>query len=202
MAVDGYTAAGKSTFADELAEEIRSRGRSTLRASLDDFKRPWRDALQQGYDRTSGEGYYRNAHDFDSARELLLEPAGKDGDGRVALCAHDPLTGEDHRDIRVDAPATAVLITDGVFALRPEYNEYWEYRIWLHVPRDVSLRRGIARDTDMEGREEAERIHRDRYQRAERIYLAQAKPLEKADAVVDNTDFAQPQILTDLTQAE
>jgi uridine kinase len=62
-----------------------------MSASFDDFKKPWRDVREKGYDRTSGEGYYRNAPDFESARELQLEPAGPDGSGVVVLCAHDPL---------------------------------------------------------------------------------------------------------------
>ena len=56
VAVDGRTAAGKTSFGHELAAAIRSRGRPTLRASLDDFKKPWSDAIEKGYDRTSGEG--------------------------------------------------------------------------------------------------------------------------------------------------
>lgn len=69
---------------------------------MDDFKNPWREAREQGYDRTSGEGYYRNAYDFVSARELLLGPAGRHGSGEVTLWAHDSLTGEDHRGAVVD----------------------------------------------------------------------------------------------------
>jgi len=90
VAVDGYTASGKTSLAHELAAAVRQLGRPTLRASLDDFKKPWSDAQEKGYDRLSGEGYYRNAPDFVSARSLLLEPAGPEGTGLVVLCAHDP----------------------------------------------------------------------------------------------------------------
>ena len=44
-------------------------------------------AREHGYDLVSGEGYYRNAPDFSSARELLLRPAGPGGSGNVVLCA-------------------------------------------------------------------------------------------------------------------
>jgi uridine kinase len=53
-AVDGLTAAGKTSFGHELAERISGAGRPVLRASLDDFKRPWED--RHLYDRGSGEG--------------------------------------------------------------------------------------------------------------------------------------------------
>jgi len=194
VAVDGFTATGKTSFGHELATAIRQFGRPTLRASLDDFKNPWREARELGYDRVTGEGYYRNAYDFRSATELLLGPAGPAGSGQVVLCAHDPLTGEDHRDKVVSAPAGSVLVVDSVFAFRPEYNDYWDFRIWLDVDAEVALERGIARDVDMEGLAGATRVHRDRYHAAELIYLAEVGPISLADVMIDNRDFANPRI--------
>jgi uridine kinase len=148
VGVDGLTGAGKTSFGHELAAALRGLGRPTLRASMDDFKNPWREAAQAGHDRITGEGYYRNAYDILSARDLLLGPAGPAGSGEVVLCAHDPLTGADHRTTTVLATADAVLIVDSVFAFRPEYNDCWEYRIWLDVDADHALRRGVARRRD------------------------------------------------------
>jgi uridine kinase len=195
VAVDGYTAAGKTSFGHELAAALRRLGRPTLRACFDDFKNPWREARELGYDRVTGEGYYRNAYDFPSARELLLRPAGADGSGQVVLCARDPLTAQDHRGEAVTAPLDAVLIVDSVFAFRPEYDEFWDYRIWLDVDPALALARGIARDTEMEGEAEATRVHRDRYHAAEAIYLAEVDPRSRADVVIDNTDFARPSLV-------
>jgi uridine kinase len=195
VAIDGLTGAGKTSFGHELAAALRTAGRATMRASMDDFKHPWPDALEHGYDRVSGEGYYRNAYDFGSARDLLLGPAGPSGSGEVVLCGHDPLTGADHRDKKISAPRGAILIVDSVFAFRPEYNDCWEYRIWLEVDPETALRRGIARDTATEGGEEAARLHRSRYHAAEMIYLAEIDPRSQADVIVDNRDFKRPRIL-------
>jgi uridine kinase len=192
VAVDGLTGAGKTTLGHELAAALRRRGRPTARASMDDFKHPWRHAREHGYDRTSGEGYYRNAYDFLSARELLLRPAGADASGEVVLCAFDPLTGEDHRGVCISMAPNAVLIVDTVFAFRPEFDEFWDFRIWLDVDSALALQRGVERDKDREGLEEAERVHRDRYHAAEQIYVEEVNPQEKADVIVDNSDFARP----------
>jgi uridine kinase len=113
----------------------------------------------------------------------------------VVLCAHDPLTGEDHRDTKVSAPDGAVLPADSAFAFRPEYNDCWEYRIWLDVDAETALRRGIARDSAMEGTAEATRLHLDRYHAAETIYLAEVRPQALADLIIDNRDFTRPRIL-------
>ena len=162
---------------------------------MDDFKNPWSEAREQRYDRVSGDGYYRNAYDFRSATDLLLGPAGPDGSGQVVLCAHDPLTGIDHRNVVVEAPPHAILIVDSVFAFRPEYNGHWDYRIWLDVDSQLSLIRGIERDSEVEGLEVATRLHRDRYQPAEAVYLAAVDPPAVADLVIDNSDFANPVVL-------
>jgi uridine kinase len=63
------------------------------------------------------------------------------------------------------------------------------------VDAALALRRGIARDTAMEGAEEAARVHRDRYGAAEMIYMAEVDPLSLADLVIDNGDFADPRIV-------
>lgn len=118
VGVDGLTAAGKTSFGHELAERISRAGRPVLRASLDDFKKPWRD--RHLYDRESGEGYYRNAYDYAAVTRLLLASARPGGSGWCALCSIDPLTQADHSAVLTEVAPDAVLVIDGVFAFRPE----------------------------------------------------------------------------------
>jgi hypothetical protein len=118
VGIDGLTASGKTSFGHELAEWISDAGRAVLRASLDDFKKPWRD--RHLYDRESGEGYYRNAFDYAAVTQLLLEPAGDAGSGNCVLCSIDPLTQVDHSAVITPAAPDAVLVVDGVFAFRSE----------------------------------------------------------------------------------
>jgi uridine kinase len=192
IGIDGPTGAGKTSFGHELAERIGHAGRPVLRATLDDFKRPWRE--RHVYDRESGEGYYRNAFDYGAVTKLLLEPAGHDGSGECALCSIDPLTQVDHSRVITRAPPDAVLIVDGVFAFRPEINDHWDYRVWLHVDPETSLRRGTERDQEWAG-SAAEALHRDRYLVSERLYIEEVDPVRLVDVVIDNTTFAQPKIL-------
>ncbi|RJQ79305.1 uridine kinase [Pseudonocardiaceae bacterium YIM PH 21723] len=181
VGIDGLTAAGKTSFGHELAAAIATLGRPVLRASLDDFKRPWREAHL--YDRLSGEGYYRNAFDYDRVRSLLLVP------DRVALCAIDPLTQVDHSGVLVDAPEDSVLLVDGVFAFRPEIDEFWDHRIWLEIDAELSVRRGELRDG---ADPQQASLHRSRYLPAERIYLAEADPRSRVNVVIDNSVIESP----------
>ena len=88
-----------------------------------------------------------------------------------------------------------MLIVDSVFAMRPEYVEFWDFSIWLHVNAGLSLERGVRRDTPLEGFDSAERLHRDRYRVAEEVYVTEVDPVSLVDVVVDNTHFSQPRII-------
>jgi len=191
VAIDGLTAAGKTSLGHELARRIAEQGRPALRATLDDFKRPWAEAHR--YDRVSGEGYYRNAFDHGAITGLLLDPAGPDGDGHVALCSIDPLTQVDHSAVRTTMPDDAVLVVDGVIACRPELDPAWDLRIWVDVDPELSVARGTSRDAELEGSADAaEALHRDRYLAAELLYLDEVDPLAVVEVIVDNTDFDRP----------
>jgi uridine kinase len=192
VGIDGLTASGKTSFGHELAEQVVHSGRQALRVSLDDFKKPWRD--RHLYDRESGEGYYRNAFDYDAVVRLLLDPLRPGGSGECALCSIDPLTQADHSSVRIRTAPDAVLIVDGVFAFRPEINCHWDYRIRLEVDPETSLRRGAERDKDMPGADSGA-IHRDRYLPAERAYTSEVDPLRLADLVIDNSAFDRPQVV-------
>lgn len=193
VAVDGRTAAGKTTLAHELGLMLSRAGRPVFRASLDDFKRPW--AERHLYDRESGEGYYRNAFDLDAIRRLLLEPAHPSGTGLVTLCSIDPITQVDHSATRVRMPRDGVLVVDGVFALRSELDSHWDLRIWVDVDRELSLGRGVDRDAARDGGSHAGAIFRDRYGPSEDLYIADADPRSRADVVVDNRCFDAPRLV-------
>lgn len=194
VAIDGLTAAGKTSLGHELARGLSRRGRPVLRASLDDFKRPWSE--RHLYDRLSGEGYYRNAFDRDAARRLLLDPSEPTADGLVSLCSIDPLTQIDHSAVKSAMPANGVLIVDGVFAYRQEINAYWDLRIWIEIDAELSVSRGIERDIEIEGSaEEAEALHRDRYLVGELLYIDEVDPRSFVEVIVDNTDFDSPRVV-------
>src|SRR5687767_15401879 len=81
VAIDGVSAAGKTTLADELAPFVEARGRRVVRVMADDFGRPAPDRYVRGHE--SAEGYYRDAFDYDSLKALLLEPLGPGGSRRI-----------------------------------------------------------------------------------------------------------------------
>jgi len=139
--------------------------------------------------------YSRDGMIYTKETLLALEPAGPDYPGLVALCSIDPITQVDHAHVRVAMPDDGILIVDGVFAFRPELKDYWDLRIWVDIDPELSIRRGIDRDSAREGTDTAEMLHRERYGVAEAIYITEADPVSAADIVIDNTDLDGPRII-------
>jgi uridine kinase len=167
VAIDGIDAAGKTTLADELASVLRHRGREVVRLSADDFHRPRAERYRRG--ELSPDGYYHDSFDYRALRK--------------ALGTH--------------LPQDSIVLVDGVFLLRPELVEIWDLRIFVSVEPDEALRRALERDTPVFGsREKAERRYLARYQPGQRLYFAEAWPLDVADVVVVNDDPAGPLIRT------
>jgi uridine kinase len=187
IGIDGLSATGKTTLADDLAAFLEPRAIHVLRAGLDNFKRPWSESHL--YDRTSGEGYFRNAYDYDLIRADLLEPLLPGGSRRVRTKHIDPLTGQ-----RWEAPPARVddeslLIVDGVFLLRPELSSHWDMVVFLIMDFDLVQKRGADRDQAWEPSwEAAAELYRTRYIPSEQLYIHEVDPVSRADIVLDMTD--------------
>ena len=88
VAVDGRSAAGKTTLADELADAVRARGRDVIRAFIDDFHRPGhKDRSRHGG--WTLRSYYDEGYDYDAFRDLLLLPLGPGGSRRCRTALFD-----------------------------------------------------------------------------------------------------------------
>jgi len=187
VGVDGRSAAGKTTLADALAARLRERsGRPVIRAQLDHFMVMVEDRNAYPYD--SPESYYLDSWNYPAIREQLLGPLGPGGDRRhrtaLSTPSGRPLAGPPDEVAAEDA----ILLADGVFLQRPELAGCWDLVIYLRISLAESFRRGIERDAGWMGSaEEAERRYRSKYLPGEERYLAEVRPEDRADIVIDST---------------
>jgi uridine kinase len=187
VAVDGFTASGKTTLANELATIVRLAGRPSIRASVDDFHRP--DEARHRRGRSSSEGYYEDSFDYDNLIRLLLTPLGSGGNRRF-------VTTNQPGAAAWSAASNAILIVDGVFLLRPELEAWWDYSIFVDISQELSLERGVARDIGVLGDEAGVRkLYETRYLPGEELYMNRVNPRAKANVIVDNTDPAEPLVV-------
>lgn len=193
VAVDGRTASGKTTFANELAVAIEELGRPVIRASIDGFHRPKADRYRRG--RLSAEGYYYDARDLDAIVTLLLEPLSSGGDRLFRtesfdLAADRPISSEPEL-----AADDAILIVDGTFLQRPELAPHWDATLFVKTDPDVTFERGLERDAGyLGGRDQARISYEERYQPAYEIYEAEALPEQHADLIINNDDVDAPTV--------
>jgi uridine kinase len=190
VAVDGPTASGKSTFADDLAEAVRKKGHDVFRASIDDFLKA--RALRYAQGRDSAKGRYEDAYNYSVFRRVLIEPFGMNGSTGFVTAAWD-----EHRDRQIEpkwlsGPVDAMLIVDGSYLNRPELRGLWNASIWLDTDAKVRTQRMLDRDGVEPGSERAER-----YAGAFKLY-EKTKPREAASIIIDNTDPDAPlRVFTD-----
>ncbi|MBD9597685.1 uridylate kinase [Ensifer sp. ENS05] len=191
VAVDGRTASGKTTIANELAATLSDRGLSVLRLSIDGFHKPRAERYKQS--RTSPTGYLDDARDWEAIRRLMLEPLGPGGNRVYRSKILDLETDQRVQEPSMVAEADAVVIVDGSFLRRHELRGCFECVMLVDVSRENSILRGAARDAGMLGDyASALSIFEERYARAYDIYLERLDGGEAPDVTIDNNDFAKP----------
>ena len=113
----------------------------------------------------SPEGYYLDAFDLDRFREHVLT---------------------------VEAP---VLVCDGVFLQRPELRDLWDLTIFVNCDLEVAAKRGAERNLFwFDSLDETHERYRVRYMPAQRRYIEEFRPHERADFVIENTVLREPQL--------
>jgi uridine kinase len=191
VAVDGRTASGKTTLADELAALLAGQGRSVIRTSIDGFHRPRAKRYARG--RHSAEGYYYDARDLSAVVALLLAPLGPNGDRRYRTASFDLVADRPIAQEPRMAAEDAILIVDGTFLQRPELRDYWDLTLFVRTSAERAEARGLGRDMENLGGETAARdLYAKRYRPAYALYERLCDPEAHSDAVIDNDDLAHP----------
>jgi uridine kinase len=191
VAVDGIDGAGKTCFADELAQHLTDV--EVIRASVDGFHHP--KSIRYAKGRRSPEGYYLDSYDYELLKAELLDPLRSGGTHRYRTAVFDHRT-----DSRVEMPVRlatppAVLLFDGIFLHRPELADYWDYSIFLQVDQRESLRRCNERDGASGLSDDPRDPHHLRYVRGQEIYLSACNPSALASIVINNDRFDEPYIV-------
>ena len=187
VGVDGVDGAGKTTFANELAELLRESGLEVIRISMDHYLNPQSKRYAQG--RTSAKGYFEDSYDYARFSDEVLEPLGHGGSGRYRTAAYDLHSEtEVHSPWRI-APDNAVVIIDGMFIHRDELcasrkKKVWDISVWLDVPFSESFHRLAEREDKITPDPEDPRNAR--YYQGQLLYLQACDPASRADIVVEN----------------
>lgn len=191
IAVDGHDGAGKADFADALAAVYAEQDMATFRASVDGFHKPRAERYAKGL--ASAEGFYHDSYDYETLRRALIDPF-RDGAQTSATTGFQLAAWDADRDAPVEArwvtaPADAVLVIDGIFLLRPDLRDLWDFSIWLDVP----FEQAFARLAERQGTDpDPHAVSNARYRHGQELYVREADPMAAASVIIDNVDPAHP----------
>jgi len=137
VGIDGCDGAGKSFFAQNLANELSQTNAHIIQSSVDYFHNP--KAVRYKLGKDSPEGFYNDSFNYDKLKELLLDPLFTNN-GKPYFTKYFNHTAD---GIESTKPAmltkNSILIFDGIFLHRPELIAYWDFSIFLEVSREDTL---------------------------------------------------------------
>ena len=190
VGIDGVDGSGKTTFANELSDTLQTLGRQVIRVSVDDFHNVRATRYRRG--RSSPEGFWQDAFNYDRLRTDVLDPLGPGGSRRYRPASHD-LASDQVLDLPPEnAPAGAILIVDGLFLHRDELADAWDLSIFLDVPFDITTKRMAQRDGT---NPDPTHPSVSRYVEAQHLYFKACNPHQRANIVIDNTQLDTPRLL-------
>jgi hypothetical protein len=115
LALDGPPATRPLALAERVADALRTRGRSAVVVSADDFLRPASVRLEFG--REDPDEFLDGWLDAGGLRREVLDPAAPAGSGRVLPRLWDAVADRAHRDRYVEIPADGVVLLAGALLL-------------------------------------------------------------------------------------
>ncbi|MCE5172836.1 AAA family ATPase [Paenibacillus profundus] len=171
IGIDGCGGSGKSTLARKLKEECSD----VTIVHMDDFYLP--SALIQNTPPTNKPV----GADFDWKRVLsqVLEPISQDKEGHYQRYDWETDSLAEWHTV----PIGGIVIIEGVYSIRKELANKYDFTIWVDCLREIRLARGVERDG-----EAAHDMWEKNWMIAEDIYMEEHKPIERADLVVDGTN--------------
>jgi uridine kinase len=98
--------------------------------------------------------------------------------------------------LSIGGPSDVVIVADGVFLQRPELVDLWDATIWVEADLDVAARRGAERNLVwFDSHDETHERYRVRYLPAQRRYIADQRPHERATFILRNSDLTDPELV-------
>jgi uridine kinase len=188
IAIDGPVAAGKSTLAVDLVRTLQKQNHPVIHITYDHFLNP--EAVRWGaLDDQAGERHFLHSHDHNALLANVLMPLKPGGSSLFRPKIFERgLDAPEYAEWRSAAPGSLVIV-DGIYLLRDELVNAWDFSIYVHAEKDARIGRKIIRDAqDME-------VFEKRYFPAWEMYEERCNPKERASVVVLCDDFDQLNVI-------
>lgn len=81
---------------------------------------------------------------------------------------------------------SGIVVIEGVITLHDLLEKYYDFKIWIECSAETGFQRGLKRDRDVYGVDTA-KDWKEKWMPEEEKAIAEQKPQEKADYILDNT---------------
>ena len=166
VAIDGHSAAGKSTLAAMMEQQLPS----VTIIHADDFYRPLDEQERESLDARNG---YYQYYDWQRLEAQVLKPLSLGQDIRYQK--YDWATNELREWASVGA--SDVFLIEGCYTARPELRDYYDIILWVEASPVTRQQRQLKRA-------DATSTWLARWDAAERYYVEQFHPQMVADLVL------------------
>jgi uridine kinase len=138
VGIDGLGGSGKSILADKIRQQLEAAHLTVVTVRNDDFYLPSasRDQLPAHLKPVGGD------FDWMRLRDQVLVPLKSSQLAKYARYdwPSDRLA-EEH-----EIQPRGIVLVEGVYSTREVLRDLFDFRIWVNCPRELRLRRGLARD--------------------------------------------------------
>jgi len=192
VGVSGIDGCGKGYLAAQLQAHLALHGVIPTILNVDG----WLNLPQKRFDRDAPAlNFYENALRLDQFFSQLVLPLRERRSLRLVADFVEE-TASDYRPHTYDYRDVAVLLVEGIFLFKPQYRECFDLAIWVDCSFPTALARAIERA--QEGLSPANTIaaYETIYFPAQRIHLAQDRPRENADIILENDCYRPPRALS------
>ncbi|MBL7788982.1 MAG: hypothetical protein JNL75_04020 [Chitinophagales bacterium] len=187
ISIDGVDAAGKTTFAYQLSNELKKINKKAMVISIDHFHQPKEIRYQKGVD--SPHGFYLDSYDYNTFINRCVMPF-RYGDKKILTQSFN-LQKNIQEEVYCELDNDTIMLVEGIFLHRDELFELWDYSIYLDVKIETSWARNLKRSLESNPNLDIEnyksRFHK-RYRAGQEFYFEKCRPKLRASMVINNNN--------------
>lgn len=180
IGIDGLGGAGKSTISEKICQKFEDNNYHTLLLHIDDFIHVREVRYNFAY--PDWKCYYDLQWRFEYFRDLIKEIKNNKKD-YIDIELYDK-EKDTYIHQQFDIHENTIVIVEGIFLQRKEFNHIFDYIIYIDIPEEVRLNRVLKRDTYIGDTQQIINKYENRYFPAEHKYIEEYQPQNTADFVI------------------
>ncbi|MGM9988197.1 MAG: kinase [Bacillaceae bacterium] len=175
VAIDGLSRSGKTTFTAALWETLHQKKIPHLVFHIDDYITTREKRYNTGHEQWFE--YYSLQWDVHFLRDAFFQQLKYAHQLTLPFYHNDSNT---HHTQQITIPDTCLIIIEGVFLMREEWQNFFDYIVYIDCPREQRFLR--EKKTTQQNIEK----FKERYWKAEDYYLNEIQPIKHANLVLKN----------------